>query len=236
MSKHFCCCIPVRVAVFFASLITFLASGFVSAVIWFTVYEIQSKKVVNNVDFGDINTKGKVVIIVAGVLSTIVCLTSLFGFIGSVVRNRRMVNAYSTMVWIIYLLECAAVGTFLYFVFSGRTFMKSCTVQDDAGVIQDCKFTLKTWQKVVYTIVAIVALFVQLYIASVIGRYKDQLYQENDYGHDYKLAKASTASTYQPTYYPTTVQDSAHQGLLNPAQGQYPYSDAAHSFGHTAQA
>lgn len=41
--------------------------------------EIQSKKVVNNVDFGDINTKGKVVIIVAGVLSTIVCLTSLFG-------------------------------------------------------------------------------------------------------------------------------------------------------------
>ena len=66
-------------------------------------------------------------------------------------------------------------------------------------------------------------------VASIIGRYKDQLYEERDYDHEYKLAKAQGGSTYQPTFYPSTVQD--QQGLLNPAQGAYPYSDAAHSFG-----
>ena len=100
MSKHFCCCIPVRVAVFFTSLISFLGAGFSSIVVWFTLHgtstsppshgvhdadslttttEIIAKKVVNNVDFGDINTKGKIVIIVAGVLLTIIALISLFG-------------------------------------------------------------------------------------------------------------------------------------------------------------
>lgn len=38
MSKHFCCCIPVRAAVFFFSLLSLLSSGVVAAFAWFVVY------------------------------------------------------------------------------------------------------------------------------------------------------------------------------------------------------
>ena len=71
-------------------------------------------------------------------------------------------------------------------------------------------------------------------IASIVGRYKDQLYEEGDYGHEYRVAKNAGASTYEPTYYPSTVGE-AKEGLLHPAPGPYPYSDAANSFGHTAR-
>lgn len=38
MSKHFCCCIPVRAAVFFFSLLSFLASGLTAALGWYLVF------------------------------------------------------------------------------------------------------------------------------------------------------------------------------------------------------
>lgn len=66
-------------------------------------------------------------------------------------------------------------------------------------------------------------------IASVIGRYVDQLYEEASWSGEYKLAKPAGASTYQPTYYPPQAQE-AHQGLLNPS-GNYPYSDSHNAFG-----
>ena len=79
MSKHFCCCIPVRVAVFFASLATFLGAGFGAAIMWLALYDIENNKVVNGVDAGTINNTGKIVVIVAGVLATLVALLGLFG-------------------------------------------------------------------------------------------------------------------------------------------------------------
>ena len=71
-------------------------------------------------------------------------------------------------------------------------------------------------------------------IAIVIRRYVDQLEDEHDYSHEYKLAKNKhNASTYEPTYYPPTAQDpAAAQGLLHGNNAHYPYSDAAHSFGN----
>ena len=75
-----------------------------------------------------------------------------------------MVKAYSTMVWVIFLLHLAATGLYLYFVFSGKTFYDGCTVNnnDNNNANDICNFNLKTWQKIVYTAVAIVSLLIQL--------------------------------------------------------------------------
>ena len=69
-------------------------------------------------------------------------------------------------------------------------------------------------------------------VASVIGKYVDQLESERYHDDEYKLAKPTSGSTYAPTYYPSQAQDT-HQGLLN-QQHAYPYTDEAHRFGHTA--
>ncbi len=41
--------------------------------------EIEAKKTLNNVNYGDIDTKGKIIVIVAGVLFTIAALISFAG-------------------------------------------------------------------------------------------------------------------------------------------------------------
>ena len=73
-----------------------------------------------------------------------------------------MVRAYSTLVWLVFLLHCASVGLFLYFVFSGKQFYKDCTATDATAPDGECSLSLKTWQKIVYTAIAVAALLVTL--------------------------------------------------------------------------
>ena len=99
MSKTFCCCIPVRVAVFFFSFLSFIFAGATAGLAWWVVFgahpssalsfaldgrahlhaEIDNKQQVGNVNFGAVNDKGKIAFIVAGAISTFVCLVSLSG-------------------------------------------------------------------------------------------------------------------------------------------------------------
>ena len=100
MSKHFCCCIPVRAAVFFFSLLSLLSSGVVAASAWFVLYgafflplqgtktnatvpslEIQHGKTLGDVDFSQISSAGKIAFIVAGSVFTLIALISLFGYV-----------------------------------------------------------------------------------------------------------------------------------------------------------
>ncbi|KIP04076.1 hypothetical protein PHLGIDRAFT_129736 [Phlebiopsis gigantea 11061_1 CR5-6] len=225
MSKHFCCCIPVRAGVFLFSFLQFIATGFVAAILWYVLHLILSGQTWQDVNYGDIDTAGRVAVGVAAGIYTLVSLFALIGFLGSIARNRRMVKAYSVLTWVIVLIHIVGSGFLLYFAYSGKNLFNGCTVDG-----HDCAFHFKTWQKVLYTVLVVVTSLLSVYIASVIGRYVDQLYDEVDYSHEYKLAKPTSASTYQPTYYPQQAQE-AHQGLLNPATGPYPYSDQAHSFG-----
>jgi len=231
MSKHFCCCIPVRFAVFVFSLLSLAGSGILALALWAVLVAILQGKTVNDVDFGTASEGLKIGVGIAAGIYTLVAVISLLGFIGSIFRSRRLVKIFSATVWIIVILSAIANAIFYYFVYSGKQFFNGCEIPDGNGGQKDCRIVLNTWQKIVYTIVSIVVLFVHLYIASVIGRYVDQLESERVYDDDYRLAKATNNSTYAPTYYPQPVQET-HQGLLNPAPGAYPYTDQQHSFGN----
>ncbi|THH26727.1 hypothetical protein EUX98_g7466 [Antrodiella citrinella] len=236
MSKHFCCCIPVRAAVFFFSLLSLLAAGASAALAWIVVFDIDNKKVVGDVNFGNINNKGKIAFIVAGSIFTLVALISLFGFVGAIARKRRFVKAYSYLTWVTFLISCAASGFWLYALFSGKNIFNGCEITDLDGTVHECSLNVPTWEKAVGAAVTAVFLIIELYIAIVIGRYVEQLYDEHDEHNfgEYKLARnvGASGSTYEPTYYPPTAQDQ-HQGLLNaPTGGAYAYTDSTHAFGN----
>ncbi|KAK7689361.1 hypothetical protein QCA50_007152 [Cerrena zonata] len=243
MSKHFCCCIPVRAGVFIFSLLAFLSSAFVAGVMWFFLHEVLTggtdfKESLKDVDFSKVTKGGKIAVIVAASVFTIVALIALFGFLGSVFRKRKMVKAYSVLSWITFFIYFVASGLYFYLIFSGRNLFNGCEVTDTNGETHECRIDLKVWQKVISVLIVLTGLFIHLYIAVVIRRYVDQLEDEHDYSHEYKLAKnKNNASTYEPTYYPPTAQDpAAAQGLLHTNNAQYPYTDAAHSFGNHSHA
>ena len=72
-----------------------------------------------------------------------------------------MVKAYSTLVWVVVLLHAVGVGFYLYFIYSGKKFYKGC-VPNENNNPDICSFDLSTWQKILYTAVAIVGLLVQI--------------------------------------------------------------------------
>lgn len=232
MSKHFCCCIPVRFGVFLFSALSFVGSAFLALVLWAIFAAIVEHKTVNNIDFGTAKTGLKIGVAVAAGIYSVVAFIALLGFIGSIFRSRKLVKIYSSTTWFLVLLTAAASGVFYYFAYSGKEFFNGCEIPDGNGGEHECRIVLKTWQKVVYTIVSVIVLLFYCYVASVIGRYVDQLESERVYDDEYKLAKQTNSSTYAPTYYPPQAQET-QQGLLNP-QHSYPYTDEAHRFGSHA--
>ncbi|RPD65501.1 hypothetical protein L226DRAFT_530917 [Lentinus tigrinus ALCF2SS1-7] len=226
MSKHFCCCIPVRFAVFFFSLLSFLAAGASAALGWFIVYLIntnQLDKAETNLSddqkkvFEDFVHKYKWGFIVAALIFTFICLMSFFGFIGSIVRNRRMVKAYSYMTILIFVLGSVATGFVLYLTWSERSF---CTTID--GTKTCIQSNLNTGSKIGFTIGSVIQWLIDLYIVVAIRRYYEQLEEEREYRHDFRL-KPTSGGTYE-----------AKEGLMT--QGHYPYSDNTNAFGSNSHA
>ncbi|KAM5537106.1 hypothetical protein V8D89_009252 [Ganoderma adspersum] len=221
MSKHFCCCIPVRAAVFFFSLLSFLASGLTAAIGWYLVFLINSDKLEDaekNMSDQDKKTldavahKYKWAFIVAAGIFTLIALMSFFGFVGSIIRNRRMVKAYSFMTVIIFILGTVATGFSLYATFSNKPL---CVTID--GVQSCATSNLSTGQKIGYTAFAVVQWLIDLYIVVIIRRYGEQLDEEREYRHEFRL-NPTAPGTYE-----------AKEGLLH--QGHYPYSDNNNAFG-----
>jgi len=228
MSKHFCCCIPVRFGVFVFSLFQFVVEGFWAAVLWYSLHLAITGQTVNGVDWSQINKAGKISLGVVGGVFSLLALIALGGWIGAIFRSRPLVRIYSTATWVIFFVTAAASGYMLYLVYSGKNLFNGCEVNG-----QDCvDFHFKWWQKLLYTVGVVIGLLVHVWIASTIGKYVDQLDDEHHtWSREYQPAKVAGASTYEPTYYPQQAQE-VHHGLLNPATGAYPYTDQSHSFGN----
>ncbi|KAH9950790.1 hypothetical protein B0H21DRAFT_460358 [Amylocystis lapponica] len=212
MSRHFCCCIPVRAAVFIFSLFSLLGTGALAALAWYTLYEIDRK----SGKYSNVMSQGKIIDIVVGSISTFMALISLFGFVGSITRNKGFVKSYSYMTWILFALSLVSAGLYEYLVWSGRPLNRACVNVDGQENIsvEDCSVHLSTWLKVAVTAVMAIVVGVHLYIVVVIRRYVSQL--EDDDG------------AWKGMYSLTTTD--ANQGLLH--QPAYPYADAAHSYGN----
>ncbi|GBE85699.1 hypothetical protein BKA93DRAFT_830112 [Sparassis latifolia] len=218
MSRHFCCCIPVRAGVFIFSLISFLASTALAVLAWIATYKVHH-------DPGqhmNISNTAKIIIIVVGSISTLIALISLFGWIGSITRNRRFVKAYSALSWVIFLLSLVSAGFFLYIVYAGKALYDCISVDSNLHVDTNvsCDFHFSLGIKILVTVITVLQILIHLYIVVIIRRYVDQLEDGDE----------SWRSPY------TLGLVDPRQGLLNPASEAYPYSDATHAFGKAAEA
>ncbi|EJF63700.1 hypothetical protein DICSQDRAFT_178972 [Dichomitus squalens LYAD-421 SS1] len=221
MSKHFCCCIPVRAAVFFFSLLSFLASGLSAALAWYLLFLIDNNRLdeveknLNENDkqaFDAVAHKYKWGIIVGGLIFTLIALMSFFGFVGSIIRNRRMVKAYSFMTIFIFILGTVAAGFTLFATYNHKPI---CVTINNEQVCTQSHLSLG--QKIGYTVYVVIEWLIELYIIVIIRRYYDQLEEEREYRHEFRL-NPTTSGTYE-----------AKEGLLT--QGHYPYTDNHNAFG-----
>ncbi|KAF8501855.1 hypothetical protein BU17DRAFT_58873 [Hysterangium stoloniferum] len=223
--QYFCCCIPVRIAVFVTSLLALLFSGAVAGISFFLLAGEYTKD--GDTAVSHLSKEQKIALGVVGGVYTVIALASLFGFIGAIIRKRGFVRLYSTMTFVIFFVQCAASGYLIYSLFRNT----DCTIKLPDGTSKECT-QLSTGAKVGVVCVLMVHIIVQAYIVSVIRRYVTQLEDEQTYrgtsGYAdaaFRLNPTSSNQKYQP------VDQAQGQGLLHP-QGTYAYADPHHSFGH----
>jgi len=203
--RHFCCCIPVRIAVFITSLLSLVGSALAAGAFFWLVHTIDTRPdLVENAQV-KITSGARIGLIIAGVVLAIIAVISLFGFIGSVVRNRRMVKAYSALTWICFFFSLGLTGFSFYLVFAKSSLIQ-CLDQNLNEVSCDSFFT--TGRKIGFVVGSVIGLLFQLYICIVIRRYVEQLEDEQAYKNDFGLNKKST------TYYPFQSIES-NRGLLD---------------------
>ncbi|EPT04791.1 hypothetical protein FOMPIDRAFT_1021637 [Fomitopsis schrenkii] len=204
-SRHFCCCIPVRAGVFLFSLLSFLTSGFLAAVVWYAVHLILTKQD----GYTNVPKRTEIILIVVGAITTLTALTSFFGFIGSITRNRRFVKSYSVMSIVLFIGSLVSAALFLFTVYTEKNITAVCSSTDAAGnvSIDDCTTHLTTAGKVVVTAITALEVLVHLYIVLVIRRYVEQL--EDD------------ADLWQGPYKLTSTD--VNQGLMQ-TKAPYPYT------------
>lgn len=67
---------------------------------------------------------------------------------------------YSASTWLLVLAASIASGFFYYFAYSGKEVFNGCEVKDQQGNEHECRIVLKTWQKIVYTVITVVVLLI----------------------------------------------------------------------------
>jgi len=205
-TKHFCCCLPVRFGVFILSALSFLGSGFYAVALWLT-YAKSSQP-----DQLTLNKTQKIAIIVAGVVFSLMCIASLFGFIGAVIRKRALVAFYATELWILTVVELAAGAFLIYTIFhNSDQFTQECidnvnkqvqgsgaNITVDAAAV--CNFGGKTG-RIAFIVSFVVSLLIQAYCALIVSRYVSQLSEEQAYRHSAQVGVRSAFNT-SSGYYP----------------------------------
>jgi len=203
--RYFCCCIPVRVAVFVTSLLSLLGSGLSAGVFFWLVHAIDTRPDLLDNAQVKITSGARIGIIITGVVFSIIAIISLFGFIGSVIRNRRMVKSYSFLVWLCFFLSLGLTAFSLYLAFA-KSSMVQCYDKDLSEI--DCDKVFNKTRKILLVVGSVIGLLIQLYVCVIIRRYVDQLEDEQAYKNDFGLNKKSTS------YYPFQSIESKN-GLLS---------------------
>jgi len=240
MSKHFCCCFPVRFGVFILSLLTLLGSAGTAFAVWWTL--------ANGPQHGLILQGGvKTGLIIAGVVWTVFALFGLFGFVGAIIRNRALVRTYSFFLWI-QLLVGLAMGIFIVVAFFNNslrsTIINECTNRLDElqtstvslASARQSKEALETTcssvfnqSRIGFIVSLCFSLLLNLYCCFIVYRYGTQLTEEQQYrGNSHAMGQTYAAKDAPQGYYPHTPMNNVtgRQGYY-----EYPYAQKEHGFG-----
>lgn len=231
MTKHFCCCIPVRFGVFVISLIALLSSLFFGFVFIATVVLQGHDNVVA------LTEQTKIIFIVNGAYYGIVALVSLLGLIGAIGRKRGLIGFYAMFLY----------GAFVVHVVLGAYSIYRVLHDFNADSDDICSNTNKTdclnakTSKIVYIVAISASSLIYLYGAIIVNRYKSQL--DNDESaswanNTYYAAPGGGASKRYsgapiPEAHPLTAGGNPYMAE-RPYSASYPYAAPQHSYGNPA--
>jgi len=163
--------------------------------------------------------------VAAGLIETFLCLASILGLIGAIVRKRFIVQIYAYTIYIHFILNVVAAGCLLYIVahFPANDQTRKCleAMNLDALVKEPCAGLLKIARWVFYVLVIIV-LLVEMCGAVVVTLYVNQIKT------DQEMARSSRMTTEEAFRLVSKGKDVLYSAI----PGSQPVSARGPTFSH----
>jgi len=182
-SHKFCCCLPVRFGVFVLSLLSLFLGGLLGVGGVVAIKQQRDGKI-------DLDKGEKISLYIQTALFIIIAFISLFGFIGTLSRNRRMVSIYSTMTWGILFFSITTGTVSLIHTFrnakqtteDNTEDCKKAAKAEDGSIADDiCKGGSKaitTATKAITVTLFVIFWLITLYLCLIVQSYVAQLEEE----------------------------------------------------------
>jgi len=204
-SRKFCCCLPVRFGVFILSLFAMVGGSFVAAYGYIQISQLAKNP---------LSRDEQIALWIQSILFTFLGLLAIFGFVGCLIKNRRMVSHFAISLAIHLGLSIAAGIYSMVSIFrqDPQQGIDNCLNSGTEGVTVDtCRTSLNIMKGVMVGIYVLTWL-VQLYAYFVVERYVDQLDDERDANNAVVMPQgaaqmATVTTTYGgfPPQYPFTA-------------------------------
>jgi len=166
--RTFCCCLPVRLGVFFLSIVGLLGAGFIAGAAWWQIKQLYAQP----------STKPDIAIWIHAVTFSLVALVSLLGLLGACFRSRRAMTVYWIVLTTVLLLSIGSGAYTIYTIFARNSTNAILNCINADQLTRDvCAKSLKIIQWVIVAIYAVTWLL-ELYAITVVYSYSSQLLDE----------------------------------------------------------
>ncbi|KAH8813404.1 hypothetical protein DL96DRAFT_1625992 [Flagelloscypha sp. PMI_526] len=202
MSPKFLCCLPLRLGACVISGLQGLVTLFIAVALWMAVALEHNGEVFGwNLDGYKVSSRLKILTGVLAVVETLVAVSCIFGFIGSIRKKYTMVAQFAGFLksFLILAIIVGAVNiVFLWIDYKDRA--GSCTSDDSS---------CSTLVFIVATVFIVLPILLQTYAVYIVSAYAHKL------AHDEKLQLPrmlyskitdidAPKTSYEPYYYPYT--------------------------------
>jgi len=217
---HFLFCLPARLGVLLFSLGDFAVTGCLAALLWIILVRNQNHDI-------HLSKPLLISVITLGVISTIIALVSFAGFIGAIFKRVRGVRAFARL--LAWLLGVQIILSILYIVAillePKSEFIKQCeNGSTDSKVVDTCTNKITEVKGITIGII-VVALLLHSYEVYVVGAYASEL-EQKEFNRNIILGNSNSKSRY------AAVPVGEDAKPLTAPDMSYPYTDAAHGYGH----
>ncbi|KAJ7039120.1 hypothetical protein C8F04DRAFT_1179090 [Mycena alexandri] len=198
MGPKYLCCLPLRLGVLINSFFQFLASGAVCGfLVLLLVVNAEGKLKVNDAEVVLVPRFRNIAIGLA-VLTGLISLISLTGFIGAIRKKESYVGVYLNLLRLFLLIHVAVVIAFLILFFADKDeFKKLCLDNStDPQRIDNCNKVLKSSIPAVI-VAAILPLLFQAYGVHIVGAYTKKLHMKDSYA---RVGEESRPLTHHAAY------------------------------------
>ncbi|KAF8908076.1 hypothetical protein CPB84DRAFT_1813345 [Gymnopilus junonius] len=169
-SRKFCCFLPVRLGVFILAILAMVGGSFTAAAGWIQVTQLKQL---------DLDKAEQIALWIHAVMFTILSLVAVFGFVGAIIKNRRMISSFANAL-AIHLGFSIAAGIFtLYSLFkkNSQDAVNQCMSASPDATLEGCQTAIAIMKGLMVAIY-VVTWLVELYFYFIVERYVEQLNDE----------------------------------------------------------